>query len=226
MSRRRAHQGAAGRPGHLPPTLMEIERSLGLVVGQPTVGEALFRALDLKGDLPQALEQYLGLSVTALDLEKFEYLWLKRTLPMESWVLQAPVAGQFAAAGFTNPTTDLLAHVTRVTLTNNSGAAAQYHMGMAGAGIAGLGGTQQPSPRDDRALGASSQMLVQATTLVAAVTVSGRIFDVGPTSSLVLDCDYVVTGQAPLRICCQQANAGFAVTFEWEERALLSSERR
>lgn len=196
-----------------------------LGIGQPDMADQLFRALQLKGPLPNELDRHYQIGITALDLAAAEYRYLRRESLGYIGMNSAATAGQF---GFQclQGVDGKLTVIEQVIITNLNAGAITVQLGtMATAPAAGT--TTPGVPRDSR-LGVAATLGSKGTTGTnAAPALPARIMlaAIPPGSSLRLDLDLVLAGAAAFfAVIGQAVNLQQATSFVWRERAALSSE--
>jgi hypothetical protein len=196
-----------------------------LLVGQPDLGEQLFRSLDLKGDLPQQLDPTFASSLTVEDLTRPEFWWLRRGRLFSSGAFIAAVAGQQSFASLAPINTPGLAIVERVYVGSNGGPA----VSLCGLGPAVAAGTvQQVNVNDDRnGLVAQPSLLALTTGTSAAPTPpnNGISFVTPSAATVVLEGPWILTGNQNLVVLHITPNIPLTVGFKWRERAIQNNER-
>jgi hypothetical protein len=198
-----------------------------LVNQNPDQSEVIFRALNLKGELPRLIDPRFNGSIQMEDYTKPEYWWLRRGVLMQAGADQAAVAAQQSFVSWTPLQTTRLYVIERVriySVTANAG-------GVIGLGAAVAGGANQTnSNRDDRIAGTTADFtkgsgaVVVAGTSAAPVSPPGAIpFRLAPGAALDFG-PYVITGRSVLSVLLSNVNIQLCVSFEWRERELLPSE--
>lgn len=206
-----------------------------MFIGQPELGETLMRGLELKGDLPQLLDPKVQPGVNLLDFDQFEYWYLRRKVSFAQTRSQAAVAANFGQLFFMPPTRRTLCQVRRITFVNSSAGALQYNFGLSNLGILGGAGPQFGFEQDDRfGLAISGCQLLAGTNAAAQMTTASmgiRALTVPASSSVTVDCDYMITTKSfsPTALFCLMAettvvNVPIQWSVEWTERLPLDSE--
>lgn len=157
---------------------------------------------------------------------------------LESWNLWAaavtvnPGAGNIGAVEVrVPPNTNVLVVIEKVAFSQSQAAAAGQEVDLStGSGAPNLGTVFSSAPRDTRIPGTSQPTAVAATQSGAAVAsdfIIGRAIVLpGTTYDFIVDEDQqvVITPSNTIRLVTTLANAGFAVTIWWRERALEEGE--
>jgi len=210
-----------------------------MFIGQPELGETLMRGLELKGDLPQALDPRVQPGVNLLDFDQFEYWFLRRKIAFAQTRSQAALAANFGQLFFMPPGATAgkrsMSQVRRLTFVNSSAGALQYNFGLSNLGILGGAGPQFGFEQDDRfGLAISGCQLLAGTNAAAQMTTASmgiRALTVPASSSVTVDVDYMLTGKnfSPTALFCLMAettvvNVPIQWTVEWTERLPLDSE--
>lgn len=210
-----------------------------LLVGQPDIAGRLSRALALKGELPQFTEQDYNLGITVEDLTRPEFNWLRREARYFGGTQVGAVAAQFSQITFSTLVagTRGLAVVEKIVLSNITGAANGFIVGMSLTGGSVIAPTLNAAPGDDRvgiAPGGFGPGMfgvgfgTSAGTPIAAPTFT--TIQLPANESFVLEGPWVLTG-APIGIArsilvvtSTQVNVAIAASFYWRERSLLATE--
>jgi hypothetical protein len=198
-----------------------------LAIGQPDLADQLFRALQLKGPLPNELDRHYQLGINALDLMDPEYRYLRReALAYGGALVAAGGAGNFGF-GSLRGAADKVIVLDEVHLANPTAATIQFQCGVQGqfpSGVGAVAGT----PRDAR--------LGVASVLAGAVRMGVDPAPVAPfqpyTIAVQAGDTYCLRVAAVLASAsqfwsaiAQTANVAVGVTFFWRERAMLTSEQ-
>lgn len=210
-------------------------------VNQPAVAERVIRALDLKGDQPTLLDGYFQLSVNALDLDKFQYEWLRRDY--RQYVVGAPaaVAAQFSGVvlGTLTPQNSVLASIRRIRLYNFNAAAQNFRFAVlqSTAWAAFTLANSFPAALDSRSLVAAaqiatSQFKVFTGTLAVNPVASGALIGLPAGGVAELDLpvtltdssEFGTTASPAFMLFADAANVAFHCGIEYMERQALSSE--
>lgn len=214
--------------GKLPPGLA------ALLLGNPELSEQLMRALEIKGDLPQRLEDRYQPVLVSEDFTADEFRWLRRSTRWSVGVNIGGVAGQFAfsALGAVATTSRTMAVVERVVISNQNAAAAtvQYGLSLLGSGLAmtSIGNfvddRQFGTPRAAYAAGGNTQAAPAIPAASALVTIPA-----GGNYTLYRP-GFVLTGRdngvftSILFVTNTVVAQGLQVTYHWRERNLATSE--
>jgi hypothetical protein len=193
-------------------------------IGQQDLLTAARRALGLQRPTPELLSDRVDLDVQLTDLERPEYLWLRRgSLFQAGENLPAGGAGTFATAQLTAPSSTKLVVVDRV------------YVGVTGActllvGLCGLAAlaTRTIQTRDARSnLNSSAIALTSGIPGVAPAPFFGPItFTPAAAAFFTIEGPWVLTGNPLLAftISVQTANVGMSYGITWWERGLLPQE--
>jgi len=193
--------------------------------------EAVQRAFNVQGAMPQdiALETQLG--VTIADLRDPEYVFLRRTARFEAGNnLTAGGAGVSSIHEFENPVGSNVMAVVDITLQQNGAAASQIIISNPNSAAAGLavsgnrtinldtrqpinGGTLSPFP-----------VCIIRTGNIVLAALSGPIYQLG-VPAIIPVTGFVVMPGWWLRVQPFNANQGVAVGWRWSERALTPQEQ-
>jgi hypothetical protein len=215
-----------------------------LLIGNPSWGELMMRAAEIKGDLPEYVEQYVQGEVQLDNLLNPEYSYLRRMSRYHGGRTIAAAAGAFTGVAFapqSGITVRSLCVVERLVISNpNAGAmVAQVAVGVPSVAIVQAGGVG-PNPSDDRLMPAAAGAAVSAfypvTNSNAVAMLSGFDpirFDIPGNSSVQVDIPFVLTNKSPVNASTFAAllvepsavNLGIRVSFSWRERQLLSTEQ-
>jgi hypothetical protein len=212
-----------------------------MVQNAPELSEQAQRALDLKGQLPlQQVDPHLALDIQVDDWTRPEYAFLRRRILYQQVSGAANVAAQFSQVGLLVPATRvLLAHVYRITIVS-SGATFTAQVGVTAQGVGGMVGAVSGFSADDRALaiagGGRSGCALTAGNAAALIQGTGltglRFVQVPANGSVTIDTNFTLTSRQPpgstnfpiVVVEATTVNIGMQVSFEWWERALLTSE--
>lgn len=207
-----------GDPRDLPPGVLDM--------GQQDVGEQIFRALGLKGTIPHELDRRIQLGITALDLTRPEFSFLRRESLGWGGGNALAVAGQFPF-GSLRGAANVLLTVDEVWITNLNAAPITCQIGTQAVFPSGAGATNGV-PRDTR---------LGITTTLAGATRSGNdaapalpsvvfLMAVPATSSVVIRPGVVLASATSfLSVIGNTVNTQLSVSFFWRERSMISSEQ-
>lgn len=211
----RSGDGIWTRPGTVPGLLDQ---------NQPDYASQVAKANALQGTPPGHLESTYGVGITLDDYTAPEFWWLRRGLLGFWGGLQAAVAAQAGWVGIQGAV-GTLTIVKRTIITNPTATAQSVFVGLTT--VTPSAGAYFPCPVRDTRGGSASQCAttggVRASAANTAPTTPLRVF-VPPTSSVVIEIPFVLTGAAFFSAQCQTLNADFAANIEFAERALLVSE--
>jgi hypothetical protein len=208
-----------------------------LLNGQPELGERLQRALLLKGEIPQFLEQRIGVSITVDDLTRAEYDYLRRTTRFVSGLTAGAVAAQLSQVVLGFPAGATLRHLLAVDqlIISNFGAAAMS-CGFGVAALAAVVPTVQGLAADDRLWTTggggtpSVAMLGNGANAASPLSVQAGAVVLPGNSSIIVPCNFLMTNQLfgvarlGVYVVGNTVNQAVGATFCWRERSLLSSE--
>ena len=199
-----------------------------MLVGQPELSEQTMRALELKADLPQYVEAKYQLGVTVQDWTLPEYWWLRRGRTYRSGGVTGPVAAQLSYQTLNLVSGPLpgtqMAIVDSVLISNTTAAAGQYQAYLATPAV--LGGLINAQQADDRQVGPPAFEVRGNSAVAAPVSLASQVNVFIPAgSTFKLDGPWILTGNAMLVVLCLTVNTSVAVTIQWKERAMLTSER-
>lgn len=210
-------------------------------VNQSTLAERAIRALDLKGDQPHLLDGYYQLEVTALDLEKIEYAYLRRELGFSQSCTPPAAAGQFSMAALATAQGEnrgQLLWYGRVSITNfSAGAQAFQYMITTSNLVASIPmapAADQIVPLDARGMSPTGVVPAPRARLYTVSTAT----DYMPTASRVNLAAGATVALPPfvirdtpgfsagpiIVVRAQGLNVSFLVNAEWRERECLQSE--
>lgn len=218
----RRHQSER-RGGLLPRGLEPIERDNGMVISQPGLAEQLFRAFDLKGDLPQAMEQYFGLSVNCIDLTAMEYRRLRRQSSFGGGGFCPAVAAAFSVLQlYPNANSQgQLIKVEQLAVFNPDAAAVGIYINTGPSFPVGV--SFNAITRDIRDLKPSG-CSIEATSS-AVFPQSGFYYILGPGQAVNLQLELVtVTNGGAIRIGATVLNKALHMAMSWTERDALPGE--
>lgn len=205
-------------------------KSGGIIVNTPTPGELLFRAWQLQGEPPEALDPTFNASAQVADLTAPEYAWLRREKRYIGYCTTGAAAGNNSQAELRNPAgSGLMATVDRIIIQNgatagaigifmsvvvNLGLGAQIRITSLDARQEGSGILSQPIPGLTMAAGNS----------VFAGAAQAVLIPVAANVRLVLDIPFVLIEDTYLRTYHTVANAAYEINFQWRERRPVPSE--
>lgn len=214
-----------------------------LAVNQPEVSEGLIRALDLKGDQPSFADGYYQVGITALDLCKPPYQYLRRELAFMGGGAPTAAAATFSGMFFgvtplaTGQTDDVIAVIDRIRLFNNNGTAQGFWLfigpvaALPAAGYTTLGGVNVQDIRiaNRPAGGFASRFRPWGGNPAGALGGGGISLALPPNSVIDLGPYVLVnrsgyTNPPGLLIEAQTANVTFGCNVWWRERQVLQSE--
>jgi len=198
-----------------------------LNIGQPDIGDQTFRALQLKGPIPNELERQIGLSIQVLDFQDPEYRYLKReSLAWGGGPLAAGGAGNFGFGSLRGVDGKILV-VEQIWLANATAAVLEYRVGTQAQFPAGVGATPG-IPRDTRMGVNATQGGAVRLGVDPAPTLPPLPFSVlVPIGNTVVLQPNVILNSATSFLSCiaNTANVRVDVAFLWRERAMLTSEQ-
>jgi hypothetical protein len=206
-----------------------------LVLRNPDLAEHLMRALELKGDLPQALSSFFTPVIQALDLTTEDLLYLRRITRWSVGVNMAAVAGQFAVSHLVPNSSPapraMLAMVDAVLVSNPNAATMPFQYGVSILG-SGQAITSQGNPLDDRQIGAPRAFYAAGGNNQAAPSIpsASAIASIPAGGSLWIYPKAVLTGKdntvnlTSFFVAGQAVNQALQVVYHWRERAITVSE--
>lgn len=215
------------------------------LIAQPDLGERIQRALDLKGDTPNFLERPVTQSIQVLDLERPEYVFLRRQLQFAGGAGATNVAAQFGGIVFGfplgtagTPASTMLV-VERLRIIHPAAAPIGFNVGVTSLNASLVAppyvATGVTGPRDFRQLSPTGAFARQARFLSgtnAAQFFATLPFITLPPNGVVDLGPFVLTDgktQNPepcgLAVECGTVNTSFNIYVEWTERQALATER-
>lgn len=211
---------------------------MDLHISQPQLAEALMRALDIKGDLPQTVAGVLDASVQVDDLTRPQYQYARRTFIGSAFGGAAAVAGQLSgvALGYATPVDPgVLLEVNGVIIQNVNAGTAAFLVGIVSSSLAGYA-SSVPAPMDSRWMNPTFQSAPGCTirTGSAATTRAAQSMAVtlAANSTIYLPIEAVVSSRVA-RIAGEGGhiivegtalNSAVQASFFYRERAAVSSE--
>jgi len=192
--------------------------------------EAVQRAFNVQGAMPQDIELATQLGVTIADLRDPEYVYLRRTARFENGNnLAAGGAGVSSIHEFENPAGSNVLAVVDVSLQQNGAAASQIIISNPNSAAAGLAvsgnrtiNLDTRQPYNTGTLTPFPVCIVRTGNIVLAA-LNGPIYQLG-VPSIIEVRGIVVTPGFFLRVQPFNANQGVAVGWRWSERALTPQE--
>jgi hypothetical protein len=208
-----------------PSAAPKTAENLAYLVNQsPDLSESVFRAFNLKGELPRYFDPRFGLGATLEDFTRPEFWWLRRGYLMSAGADVASVAAQQSFVSLTGAPNRLT--IVEQLRIDSATANAAVVVGLGGAVAAGA--ASSADLRDDRTGPLTSTIsgasIVSGTS--AAPVIPGFTFPVrvGPGQTAVLG-PFILSGVANLNVICSNVNISLCVSFHWRERELLPTER-
>lgn len=204
------------------------------LLGQPEVAERARRALSIKGEMPERLEEQLSGSVTMEDLTQPEYWWLRRT--MSYWrgvTVAAGGAGNFNVFSLAqSPSASVLAIVDQIVIYNSTAAIQLYRFGLSTNNAVGTSTSIDGGPLDARQQGdplivTGAFQIFHGVNLTAffPLTNDGVVdVQVAANSQLFIPGAWLLTSAMNLFVSGGNANVAGGVSFRWRERSKLASE--
>lgn len=208
----------------LPRGLAEIERDRGMLLMAPQISERLMRAFDLKGDLPQALENYFNLSIAVADLEETWYRRLRRQVSAAAGTNVGAVAGQ-AGWFLVRPQQGNILQTELITIHNPGAGPVSFLIYSGGLPVGGAG--VNVKTRDNRdAQPEFTSATFAPLTGTTAIPVSAGFFTVVPAgASKEIDLAFVAAdGFGGVVVQCASVNQAFNVGIAWTERPMTQPE--
>lgn len=219
-----------------------------LLLGQPELAEALMRALELKGDLPEFLLPRFSPVVQVLDLAQPEFHYLRRTNWWQGGVRTAAVAAQFSYAFLGRNAVgavrrNAIAVCEHIVLTNPNAAAGGYLIYLLANGAAPGSGSNSGIPMDDRiasagVLNAAANYTIGSATSATDFAPGGSVagpmrVQLTPATTLIVPGPWILTGQVdsagvnPVQLVVQtnSLNVELNAAFVWRERQLSPTEQ-
>jgi hypothetical protein len=207
------------------------------IIQQSEWAEQLARAGDFKADLLQRLDDSVSPGIQLDDMNRPEYLWLRRNVPFAAFRSQPATALNFSQISLQYPVLNglMIAVVESIKIANLSAATDYYNIGLS---FGPISAGAQCASTDVRAGGTlSSALRIVQTTSVATAFPGGvgsfvRVaVNAGVTQEV--NIPYVLTdrnfgGANPSLFLVVEnvtLNRECAVSFGWRERLMLTSER-
>lgn len=199
----------------------------------PSPTEAWMRFFNVSGPLPDKFEEYAQMSVELLDLNRFEYDWLRRWHKYSLGNRNVGAVGNLTQVEFKNSAGVLgtpagtMAIVDRIWVQQtNSGTVVPIQIGTQTTEITTGLVVAGPGADDDRDVSTSSFGVQAANALAPPALVGG--FQVMATINVTLEipCRYVLTKPASvLAVRALSTAIDLRASFEWRERPLSDRER-
>jgi hypothetical protein len=195
----------------------------------PRYFEALQRAFNIQGDLPQLIDPQVSAGIELTSLDRDEYAYLQRKTRFEAGNnLSAGGAGVSSVHEFENPTSSNMLAEVEVSLQQNGAVAFQVILSVVNSAAGGLAVGNRTCNLDTRqtfntgALTPNPVCIVRSANLVLAA-INGPIYQLGvPDTKTVRGI--ILTPGWFIRVQPFTLNQGVAAGFRWSERPLTPQE--